>query len=470
MKNMTNWTVLLVGIMLTCPSISQAYWGVGTNLGYGIIDTEKIKTRLDLGNGKVTQGLINPDFNIFYEHEISRDYRIGFSLGLGMTSPVKYEFDDTLEAYDNSGNPTGTFLVNREYTNKTLNIPVMFYGKWKASNNRLNLFGGIGADYLSVNTNISPIHINGDVIPGEEETLSYGFYPCVVAGGEYFIAEHYSLGLNLKYYTGSATDGFGEPYDFSGARVNLAMRYYFAGLKEVATNNNLKWAGVHTKETASAAVNKYDTGFIFPYSIPMGAFKDTTKSAWGYGYYWDFNANDTAAFGAEISQIGYIQKDYNDSFFGPMSSDPGALITNYGLRAKFAKRSEGTEKIKIYGILGIGYYSVLDAYAAYTAADSGSAAPLEVSGVGVNIGGGLDIKLTQQFLVGFDLRYHMINKDYSMLNPGLKLTYIFGQTSIPSTRKEGPRLDEIKKAKELLDTGAINADEYEKIKKGALEP
>jgi uncharacterized membrane protein HdeD (DUF308 family) len=33
---------------------------------------------------------------------------------------------------------------------------------------------------------------------------------------------------------------------------------------------------------------------------------------------------------------------------------------------------------------------------------------------------------------------------------------------------EGSTLDQIKKAKELLDAGAINADEFEKIKKSAL--
>lgn len=182
---------------------------------------------------------------------------------------------------------------------------------------------------------------------------------------------------------------------------------------------------------AHAAVSKYEVGFNIPYSMPMGDFKNTTEKAAGYGFSGDLNKNDAFAVGIELFQIQYKQKDVMIPLVGPIDSYPGALITSYGLRAKYAKPMDfGSEKGKIYGIFGMGSYSVLDAYAAYDAIGSGGVSRVEVSGIGFNIGGGVDVELAPQWLAGFELRYHKI-KDYSILNPALKITYTFGQAVEP---------------------------------------
>ncbi len=185
---------------------------------------------------------------------------------------------------------------------------------------------------------------------------------------------------------------------------------------------------------AQAAVSKYDLGFNLPYSMPMGNFKNTTEKAVGYGFSGDLNKSDTFAIGVEAFQIHYKQKDYNDPVWDLLPMDEGALITGYGLRAKYAKPMDfGSEKGKIYGIFGIASYSVLDEYAAFKAVTDGTftgLSSLEVSGIGFNIGGGLDVELAPQWLAGFELRYHKI-KDYSILNPALKISYTFGQAVEP---------------------------------------
>jgi tetratricopeptide (TPR) repeat protein len=172
--------------------------------------------------------------------------------------------------------------------------------------------------------------------------------------------------------------------------------------------------------------------------MPMGKFKDATESAAGYGWAGNLNLNESFSLGLELMQIHYKQKDVDIPLLGPYSSEPGALITEYGLHAKFMKpMSFGSHNGKIYGILGIGSYSVLDAYTAYTAAGSGGVARYEASAIGLNFGGGLDVELAPQWLAGFELRYHMINKDYSILNPTLRITYAFGPAVEP--RQQNPR-------------------------------
>lgn len=163
-----------------------------------------------------------------------------------------------------------------------------------------------------------------------------------------------------------------------------------------------------------AADYKYEVGFGLVDSMPMSSdLKDAAKSALGFNFYGDYQINEMFTGGIEIGSLSYdakgALKDMGLKSFDTMT---------YGVRGKYVKPMDfGSRKGKIYGIVGIASYG-------YETDPSGS----DGSDMGFNLGGGIDLEVAPQWLVGFELRYHLVSHDstnFNVMNPALKASYCF---------------------------------------------
>lgn len=244
---------------------AKAGWGVGLDAGFWTADADEFKKDMrnlrneaaDLGDGfsgKTTQYRLNPGLHFFYERPLNSEWDLGASLGYGKAAPAEYSY-----RYDDAATPANSYSA--KFENTAYAAPFSLYAKFKKG--KTNLFGGAGLDYISTK-------LKADVAGAAAESGSFEdnkLIPNVSAGGEYFVAKNFSVGLNLKYlfagkmdnFRGNystasgkqklimATDPYGEymdfipesqalssgqrrfKYDFSGLRINLAARYYFGG-------------------------------------------------------------------------------------------------------------------------------------------------------------------------------------------------------------------------------------------------
>ena len=249
-------------VILALPTKVYAGWGIGMDASYWKMDADDFKTDMKYNTGdpyyagKITQGTINPDVNFFYEYPLKEDWLLGTSLGFGKVASVKYAV-----AYIDTTEPDNSFTAVLE--NKASVIPLEIYGKYKKE--KLNITGGLGLNYFIMKTEMSGADSSG-LIKGDFKKNK--IVPNISVGGEYFIGENFSLGLNLKYlFSGRIEDfrgnitgvtekqrlvmiydppygryltsqGVSTPlsagdmlfgYDMSGLRINLAARYYFGG-------------------------------------------------------------------------------------------------------------------------------------------------------------------------------------------------------------------------------------------------
>jgi hypothetical protein len=185
-------------------------------------------------------------------------WRLGFSAGFGSMSNQVYT----------TVNPTYTNFMDRGVLeNKVSYIPVSLYLKYKPENSRFSLSGGGGADYITASTKIKD-DLDGSGAPqanAHKGTFTQKkMVPNVQAGAEWFMFKWLSLNLSAKYLfsavfddlTGSLSgsgvssgkqrlimsgDQIGYSpvssalaagqrplkYDYSGLRLNAALRIYF---------------------------------------------------------------------------------------------------------------------------------------------------------------------------------------------------------------------------------------------------
>lgn len=259
---------ILLGVITVGAGVQPAYgyWGFGTNLGYWVMDADDLKKEKDNttsnpanapGRAKVSEGGINWDVEGFYETEFARNWRWGARLGIGQTSTSKLdETFTTATSFDSTVKADANALV----------IPISLYARYKASSSRLSIFGGAGGDFLMAGVDVD-VRQPGFSLAGKfgNEKLA----PHIVGGLDFFLTRTIALGLNVKYLFAAVVDDFrsnitgtgvpsGEyrmimisdpPYgeaagfklvssglaagerlakaDFGGARINLAIRFFF---------------------------------------------------------------------------------------------------------------------------------------------------------------------------------------------------------------------------------------------------
>lgn len=256
----------LAALVIAGAQPAAAGFGVGTDLSYWKMDAADFKKDMswnqkeavangDSVSGKIEQGVLNPELKVFYEHPLKDNWSIGGSVGFGKPASVEYSgtYRQTTPALTMSSNAEG----------KGWNIPVFLYAAKRME--KLAFSGGLGLNYHWMKTSI-----NSRISNGLFETGNYKsdkFIPMVAAGGEYFLRENFSLGLNLKYLFSGKVDDFrgnvsgvllkqklvmerdalgqsldyipaSQPltanqrmfgYDMSGLRIAVAAKYYFGG-------------------------------------------------------------------------------------------------------------------------------------------------------------------------------------------------------------------------------------------------
>ena len=267
MKKRMAYIVVLGFFIFAIPAGLYAGWGVGTDIGYWKMDADDLKTDMKDGaltaadsgdgyTGKITQGTINPGLRFFYEYPLKNEWLMGASLGFGKSASIKYS-----SAYTDSLVPADSWSNKLE--NTAYNIPFEFYARWKKE--KIAFSGGLGLNYFVMKTEIKTSDSSGDYSGDFDKNK---IVPHVSLGGEYFVKENFSLGLNLKYLFSGKVDDFrgdftgvsGEQklimaydppygryldmvpssqalssgdklfgYDMSGLRINLAANYYFGG-------------------------------------------------------------------------------------------------------------------------------------------------------------------------------------------------------------------------------------------------
>jgi opacity protein-like surface antigen len=167
---------------------------------------------------------------------------------------------------------------------------------------------------------------------------------------------------------------------------------------------------------AHAADAKYHVGLGLFDSIPMSSdLKDYEKSSLGLNVSGDYNIDDMFAAGVEIGDAFAhdakgLAKTYSHlKSFNTMS---------YGVRGKYVKHMDfGTKKGNVYGIVGIAdYTSTTDPDTTTT------------SKIGFNFGVGAEVEVAPQWLVGLEVRYHIVKGNSIQANtlaPMISAGYTF---------------------------------------------
>ncbi|KAF0127322.1 MAG: hypothetical protein FD189_389 [Elusimicrobia bacterium] len=266
MKKRLCFAVLAAGLLVAADRQPVAAgFGIGADVNYWEMDAGDFKKDMDnlarqakaFGDGfsgKIEQGVLSPELKVFYEHPLKDDWSIGASLGFGVPAGVKYAM-----AYTDKLFPAASWTMKWEGT--AWNVPFLLYAARRTE--KLAWFGGLGVNYHVMDTRGSINYSSGGEWFVSEKTK---FIPQAALGGEYFVGENFSLGLNLKYlfagkvedFRGSTSslgksklimdkDAYGEyitiipasqaltgsqrpfGYDMSGLRIAVAAKYYFGG-------------------------------------------------------------------------------------------------------------------------------------------------------------------------------------------------------------------------------------------------
>lgn len=254
----------MTAVLLLAASVSHAMrWGLDLTGTSWKMDNADLGKDLDYRklNGTTAdlskESVIAKSAAVFMEG--GSKWRLGFSAGFGSTSNQVYA----------TVNPSfGNIFMNQGVLeNKVSYIPVSLYLKYKPENSRFSLFGGGGADYITANTKVKDaLDGYGNPQAGSHKGTftQKKVVPQVQAGAEWFMFKWLSLGVSAKYLfsavfddlTGNLTgsgvssgkqrlimsgDQIGYSpvssaltagqrplkYDFTGLRVNAALRIYF---------------------------------------------------------------------------------------------------------------------------------------------------------------------------------------------------------------------------------------------------
>lgn len=202
---------------------------------------------------------------LFGETAVKHDWKLGFSLGLGLADHSWYDYRAS------ESDLSGSSSFKGKFDNFAAIFPAEIYVKYSPEKEKHSFILGMGADYLRTTTNITA----SCSASGSYSCYAYNFSPFLAsgaaihasAGGEYFISSDISLGVNLKYLFGGkvrdlrgtvdgvksrlimvkdpanglehldtapVTQGLAAnerlfEYDYSGPRINISLKYYFGG-------------------------------------------------------------------------------------------------------------------------------------------------------------------------------------------------------------------------------------------------
>ncbi|HAH30836.1 MAG TPA: hypothetical protein DCL44_00820 [Elusimicrobia bacterium] len=216
MKSLIKIALSLLFASLPCRV--YASWGIGLNAGYWKMDTTELEKNIS-DDGDITRGFFNPDINFFYESAPKDGLIYGGSFGFGMPAGVKYEERTSWS----SPGFAYTELYEVESTAKA--IPILFYIKSRSGKEPYAWFGGAGVDYIMAKI-AGKSELTGDLTGSDTFSITGNqLVPNITVGGEYFTGKNSSVGLNLKYVFSSEMEKL--RCDYSGLRINLALRWYF---------------------------------------------------------------------------------------------------------------------------------------------------------------------------------------------------------------------------------------------------
>ncbi len=221
MKSLVKLALAL--LLFSLPLRAYAGWGVGVNAGFRKMDAAEYQKEANYmktvgftsGSSKITQGLLSPDVNLFYETAPNSGLSYGLSAGFGKAAGVKLE-----EKFSFSGT-NGT----RKIENTTTAIPASFYIKIKSDDKPYAFFGGAGFDLLSLKTTYK-MQFSGTDTSGVFEKNKV--VPNIAAGGEYYLTKNLSAGLNFKYM-------------FSAKIKDLRGKVDGVNSKLIMSNNEIIW-------------------------------------------------------------------------------------------------------------------------------------------------------------------------------------------------------------------------------------
>jgi len=153
--------------------------------------------------------------------------------------------------------------------------------------------------------------------------------------------------------------------------------------------------------SAASAAPKIDisAGYSYARMISAGNYNEEEfkqDSFVGYGVAADMYTRPELSFGIEAADLaGFSDKldntDYSDE------NQTRLKISEIGLRAKYNYTI--TEKISMYGLLGIGKYCYKAYYERFG---------LNYNNIGFNIGLGVKMSIADNIFAGIDLRYHFL--------------------------------------------------------------
>ena len=188
---------------------------------------------------------------------------------------------------------------------------------------------------------------------------------------------------------------------------------------------------------SKAADTKYEVGVLPGYSIPVagdywGNSTTGVKSSFALAAYGDYKYNDMLMFGLDL---GY---DFGHKLQGDNPENYRAAILQITPHAKYYKNMNILGKNgKVYGVFGLGLYDLKSKY------DTGTTVPNangdSMACFGINVGGGADIEIAPNWLVGAEVRWHHIFNAIAMaddngnitnyaannITPTLKVAYTF---------------------------------------------
>jgi len=276
MKN--KITAYAAMLLLLAPAVSQARWGTDFTASSWEMDAKDLETTkatyikwagTNIANGidgDIVQDKMGGSASFFVEGN-SR-VRLGLSAGYGAMPEVSAKVHKRV----------GTAYTHTELRTKTMYIPVDLYLKFGSKGGGSSFFAGGGGDFVTVNTKYELTGSAG-TIPEEATFTQKKVLPHAQAGFEFFLAKWLSFGVNAKYVfsgvldnmtgdlkrnrisqgtkqmamvndgangingvkfgyknTGYTYTGKQRPfeYDYSGLRLNLAMRWYFGGAKSAS--------------------------------------------------------------------------------------------------------------------------------------------------------------------------------------------------------------------------------------------
>jgi len=174
---------------------------------------------------------------------------------------------------------------------------------------------------------------------------------------------------------------------------------------------------------------KKEGSVLLGLAMPSGDAGDTVDSGMAFGLDYDgYKINDMWSIGGAFSYISSPEKttagiDYTLSAWGVSP------------HAKYSTEvAMGSKKLNVYGLAGLGLYSV-------TAEASALGVTVEAtdSKFGFNLGGGADVEVAQNILLGLEVRWHHVFSAQSVVNddgttgknavnnitPALKIAYVF---------------------------------------------